>query len=52
MLLGTLDASIYGNMLGDKGTIAVRQGRHVGVTWAGNRCAQAGDGVMRIGQNF
>lgn len=39
-------------MLGDKGTIAVRQGRHVGVTWAGNGCVQAGDGVMRMGQNF
>ena len=47
MLLGTLDASLLGNLLIGKGPIATSQGR--GICRAGKGINRAGEGVLRAG---
>ena len=47
MLLGTLDASLLGNLLIGKGPIATSQGR--GIYRAGKGINKAGEGVLRAG---
>ena len=50
MLLGTLGASLLGNILAGKGTIVINQGRFV--VRAGDEFVQCGNGVIRARQNF
>ena len=59
MLLGTLEAISMANILADKRVITKRQGKYVGVYWAGNGTARTGNeviradnGIMKVGQNF
>ena len=50
MLLGTLGASLLGNVLTGKGTIAWNQGQ--GTIRAGECTFSAGEGTVRTGQDF
>ena len=50
MLLGTLDASLLGNLLAGKRAIATRQER--GTIRAGKDTIRVGKGTFRSGQNF
>ena len=50
MLLGTLGASLLGNLLVGKGLIATRQGQET--IRAGEGTNRAGEGIIRAGENF
>ena len=50
MLLGTLGASLLGNLLTGKGVIATSQGREANMTGRGT--IRAGEGTIRAGQDF
>ena len=50
MLLGTLGASLWGNLLTGKGAIATSQGW--GTFRPGNGNIRAGEGTIRAGQDF
>ena len=50
MLLGTLGASLLGNLLTGKGVIATSQGREANMTGRGT--IRAGEGTIRTGQDF
>ena len=50
MLLGTLGASLLGNLLTVKGAIETSQGQ--GTIRAGEETFGAGGGTVRAGQNF
>ena len=49
-LLGTLGASLLGNLLTGKGAIATNQGS--GTIRAGECTFRVGEGTVRTGQNF
>ena len=49
MLLGTLGASLLGNLLTGKGAIATSQGRGIYRAWKGKGINWAGEGVVRAG---
>ena len=50
MLLGTLGASLLGNLITGKGVVATGQGR--GTIRAGEGTFRAGEGTVRAGQDF
>ena len=50
MLLGTLGASLLGNLLVGKGLIATSQGQET--MRAGEGTLRAGEGIIRSGENF
>ena len=50
MLLGTLGASLLGNLLVGKGLIATSQGQET--IRAGEGTLRAGEGIIRSGENF
>ena len=50
MLLGTLGASLLGNLLVGKGLIATSQGQET--IRAGEGTLRAGEGIIRAGENF
>ena len=50
MLLGTLDPSLLGNLLTDKGAIAMSQGCKANMPGQGT--IRAGEGTIRAGQDF
>ena len=50
MLLGTLGASLLGNLLAGKGLIATSQGQET--IRAGEGTLRAGEGIIRAGENF
>ena len=50
ILLGTLGASLLGNLLARKGAIATRQGRDT--IRSGESIIRAGKGTIRAGQDF
>ena len=50
MPLGTLGASLLGNLLTGKGAIATSQG--IGTIRAGECTFRVGEGTVRTGQNF
>ena len=50
MLLGTLGASLLGNLLIGKGAIATTQGR--GIIRAGEDTFRADEGTVRAGKDF
>ena len=49
MLLGTLGASLLGNLLTGKGVIATSQGRRIYRAGKGRGINRAGEGVLRAG---
>ena len=49
MLLGTLDASLLGNLLTGKGAIATSQGRGIYRAGKGKGINRAGEGIVRAG---
>ena len=49
MLLGTLGASLLGNLLTGKGAIAKSQGRRIYRAGKGKGFLRAGEGVLRAG---
>ena len=49
MLLGTLGASLLGNLLTGKGVIAMSQGRRIYRAGKGTEINRAGEGVLRAG---
>ena len=49
MLLGTLGASLLGNLLTDRGAIVKSQGRWVNRAGKGKGINRAGEGVWRAG---
>ena len=49
MLLGTLDASLLGNILAGKGVIATRQVREINKAGKGRGINRAGEGIVRDG---
>ena len=49
MLLGTLDASLLGNILTGRGAIAKRQGRGINRAGKGQEINSAGEGIVRAG---
>ena len=49
MLLGTLDASLLGNVLTGRGVIAKRQGRGINRAGKGGGINRAGEGIVRAG---
>ena len=49
MLLGTLGASLLGNLLTGKGAIATSQGRGIYRTGKGKGINRAGEGIVRAG---
>ena len=50
MLLGTLGASLLGNLLAGKSLIATSQGQET--IRAGEGTLRAGEGIIRAGENF
>ena len=49
MLLGTLGASLLGNLLTGKGAIATSQGRGIYRAWKGKGINRAEEGIVRAG---
>ena len=49
MLLGTLSASLLGNLLTGKGAIATSQGRGIYRAGKGKGINRAGEGIVRAG---
>ena len=49
MLLGTLGASLLGNILTGRGVIAKRQGRGINISGKGRGINRAGEGIVRAG---
>ena len=49
MLLGTLGASLLGNLLNGKGAIAKSQGRGICRARKGKEINRAGEGILRAG---
>ena len=49
MLLGTLDASLLGNILTGRGAIAKRQGRGINRAGKGQETNRAGEDIVRAG---
>ena len=49
MLLGTLGASLLGNLLTGKGAIATSQGRGIYRAGKGKGINRAGEGIVRAG---
>ena len=49
VLLGTLGASLLGNILTGRGVIAKRQGRGINISGKGRGINRAGEGILRAG---
>ena len=49
MLLGTLGASLLGNILAGKGVIVMSQGQGINRARKGREINRAGEGVVRVG---
>ena len=47
MLLGTLGASLLGNILTGRGVIAKRQGRGINISGKGRGINRAGEGIFK-----